>query len=101
LVVIDRLELERTQDLAVHHHFPRVDRQVCVIEAPVKRLREEYFNDLDKGRAGKETDLVRDGLVSWVMIWRNILVRERLGRGDTFARVKDEHSLQQVQRCWQ
>lgn len=53
-----------TQDLAVHHHLPCIDRQIRIVKAPVKLLR--------RGR-----------LIRRVVVRRQVLVRETVGGGDS------------------
>lgn len=67
-----------TENLAVHHDLPSVDGQVSVVETPVE-------------------DLSRCGLVGWVVVRREVLVRQALGSGDARSRVEHEHLLEQVQ----
>ena len=67
----------RTEDLAVHHDLPGVDGEVRVVETPVELL----------GRLR---------LVRRVVVGRDVLVPERLGGRNAFARVKDEHLLEQI-----
>jgi hypothetical protein len=71
---------ERTQDFTVHHHLPRIDRQVRIVEAPVKLLR-------------------RRGFVRRVVVRREVFMGETVGRVDTCSRVKDEHLFEQVEGC--
>ena len=66
-----------TEDLAVHHDLPGIDGEVCVVEAPIKLL----------GRLG---------LVRRVVIRRDVFMRERLCRGDSFPGIKDKHLLEKV-----
>lgn len=77
----DHIQMEPmklTEDLRVHHDFPGVHWQVGIVEAPVERF-------------------VCLGLVRWVVVWREVRMRERFGCADTSARVKHEHLLQQIQ----
>ena len=73
----DNREEGRTENLAVHHDLPGIDGEVGVVEAPVELFR-------------------RFGLIRRIMVRRDVFVRERLGRGDTLARVEDKHLLEEV-----
>lgn len=74
--VTDRAE-RLTENLAVHHDLPCVYREVCIVEAPIKLFRS-------------------DRLISWIMIWRDILVRKRCGSIYTFSWIEDQHLLQKI-----
>lgn len=63
-----------------HHDLPRVDRQIGVVEAPVKLL-------------------LRHGLVGRVVVRRQVLVGQRLLRRYPLLGVEDEHPFQQVDGC--
>ena len=69
----------RTKDLRVHHDLPGVYRQISIVETPIK-------------------DLLGGRLVCWVVVWRQVFVRQGLGGRDTSAGVKDEHLFEQVER---
>ena len=73
---------DRTENLAIHHDLPGIYREVGIVEAPI-----ELFSRL--------------WLVGGVMIGRDVFMRERLGSGDAFSWVKDEHLLEKVNRCGQ
>lgn len=60
-------------------HLPGIDGQIGIVETPIERLG-------------------RYGLIARVVIRREVLVRERLSRVDTFPRVKHEHLLEEVER---
>ncbi len=67
-----------TQDLAVHHHFPCINRQVGIVETPV-----ELF--------------LCGWLIRWVMVRGEVLVGESVGGVDTCSRVKDKHLFQEIE----
>ena len=73
------ITLKHTEDLAVHHHLPRIHREIGVVETPVEFLRGFW-------------------LIGGVMVWRYVFMLERLGRGDTLSWVEDEHFLEEVDR---
>lgn len=58
----------------VHHNFPRVNGQVCIVERPVKLL-------------------LRNRLISGVVVWGEVWVSESLLRSYTLLRVEDQHVL--------
>ena len=76
-LAVGAADLVEVQDLGVHHHTPGVDWQISVVEVPVELG-------------------LRDGLVSGVVVWREVWVCERLSRGDTLLGVEHEHALKQV-----
>lgn len=58
----------------IHHNFPGVNGQVCVVERPIELL-------------------LRDRLVSGVVVWGEVWVSESLLRSYTLLGVKDQHVL--------
>ena len=68
----------KVQDLAVHHHLPRIHGQVCVIERPVK------------GLGGH-------GLIIGIVVGLKVLVVQCLASSDTLLGVEHQHLLEQVQ----
>lgn len=66
-----------TQNLAVHHHLPRVYRQIRVVETPIEYLGSYWF-------------------VCWVVVRCEILVCECVGRVDTCSWIEYEHLLEEV-----
>lgn len=73
------LEKGRTEDFRVHHHFPGVDWQVSVVEAPVELL-------------------LRFRLVLSVVIWCDVFVCESFGSSYPLPGIEDEHLVQKVKR---
>ena len=68
------------KELLIHHNLPCVHWEVGVVERPVELL-PGYW------------------LVCWVVVWREVLVREGVGRLDTLAWVENEHALEKVDCC--
>jgi hypothetical protein len=67
----------RTENLAIHHNFPCVHGKVGVIKAPVKLFRS-------------------DGFVCYIMVWRNVLVFQRLSGVYPFSGIEYQHPIQQI-----
>lgn len=64
----------------IHHNFPRIHWQVCVVERPVELL-------LSLGLVGR--------VVVRVQIW----ICQRLASLDAFPRIEDKHTFEQFDCC--
>lgn len=63
-----------------HHDLPCIDRQISIVEAPVKLL-------------------VGNGLIGGVVVGAEVLVGEGVSCGDTLLGVENEHPLEEVDGC--
>lgn len=64
-------------ELHIHHDFPRIHRQVRVVERPI-----ELF--------------LSRRLVCGVVVWGEVLMREGVGGLDTFPGVENEHLFEEI-----
>lgn len=64
----------------IHHNLPCVDRQVGVVETPIKLL-------------------LGNRLISGVMVRAKVVMGERLGCRNALLGVEDEHPLKKVDSC--
>lgn len=63
--------------MCIHHDFPRVDGQVCIVERPIELL-------------------LRNWLISRVVVWGEVWVSKSLLRSYTLLGVKDQHVFQEI-----
>ena len=67
----------KIKELLIHHNLPSIHGKVGIVERPIELL-------------------LRDWLVGWVVVWREVLVGEGIGGLDALSRVEDEHALEEV-----
>lgn len=81
LIVCLTLDVVVVQNFRVHHYFPCVNREICIVKRPIELL-------------------VSDRLVGGIVVGRQIFVGQTLRGGDPFSRVKDQHLLEKIDGCW-
>jgi hypothetical protein len=69
-----------TKDLAVHHYFPGIHGEVCIVETPVKLLRSFWF-------------------VGGIVVGCNVFMSQGVGCVDALAWIKDKHLLEEIKGC--